>query len=91
MKGCCFQAKDISDFAFFNALDAECTRKRLELDTPSPWVFTWELERSPWLAGLPLKVIVAKAASLIRRGLLDGCTCGCRGDFERTTKSEVMR
>ena len=35
-------------------------------------------------AGCPLKVAIAKMASLIRRGLATGCTCGCRGDFEIT-------
>jgi hypothetical protein len=33
----------------------------------------------------PHKVVVAKLAKLIRRGLIDGCACGCRGDFEITT------
>lgn len=32
---------------------------------------------------MPRKVVQAKAKSLIRRGLADGCTCGCRGDFNR--------
>lgn len=29
----------------------------------------------------PPKVILAKARSMIRRGLILGCACGCRGDF----------
>jgi tRNA nucleotidyltransferase (CCA-adding enzyme) len=37
-------------------------------------------------AGVPYKVAQAKMASLIRRGLVSGCTCGCRGDFELTEK-----
>lgn len=39
-------------------------------------------------AGVPYKVVQAKMASLIRRGLVDGCTCGCRGDFELTQKGK---
>jgi hypothetical protein len=31
---------------------------------------------------VPLKVVLAKARKLIRRGLLTGCACGCRGEFE---------
>ena len=31
--------------------------------------------------GVPYKVALAKARKLIRRGLLDGCACGCRGDW----------
>jgi len=31
---------------------------------------------------IPEKVVLAKAKRLIRRGLIDGCGCGCRGDFQ---------
>ena len=31
---------------------------------------------------MPEKVVLAKARRLIRRRILDGCACGCRGDFE---------
>lgn len=31
---------------------------------------------------VPYKVVLAKARKLIRRGLLTGCACGCRGEFE---------
>jgi predicted transcriptional regulator len=34
----------------------------------------------------PVKLARAKMGMLIRRGLVDGCTCGCRGDFELTAK-----
>jgi hypothetical protein len=30
---------------------------------------------------VPWKVVKAKAASLMRRRLMDGCPCGCRGDY----------
>lgn len=33
-------------------------------------------------AGTPEKVALAKMRSMIRRGLVLGCACGCRGDFE---------
>lgn len=29
----------------------------------------------------PGKVALAKMGALIKRGLVNGCTCGCRGDF----------
>ena len=29
----------------------------------------------------PPKVVLAKARSLLKRGLISGCGCGCRGDF----------
>lgn len=31
--------------------------------------------------GTPSKVVHAKMRRLIARGLVDGCDCGCRGDF----------
>jgi len=34
------------------------------------------------------KLILAKMRQLMRRGLVDGCSCGCRGDFEITAKGE---
>lgn len=32
--------------------------------------------------GTPPKLALAKMRQLIKRGLVTGCTCGCRGDFE---------
>lgn len=34
----------------------------------------------------PQKVVLAKMASLYKRGLVNGCPCGCRGDWEITPK-----
>ena len=31
---------------------------------------------------LPFNLIRAKMKNLVKRGLVYGCTCGCRGDFE---------
>lgn len=36
--------------------------------------------------GISRKLAIAKMGMLIRRGLADGCTCGCRGDFYITDK-----
>ncbi len=36
--------------------------------------------------GTPPKVQLAKMAALMRRGLVTGCDCGCRGDFELSAK-----
>ncbi len=30
----------------------------------------------------PAGLVLAKARKLIDRGIMDGCPCGCRGDFE---------
>jgi hypothetical protein len=39
----------------------------------------------------PDALVHAKMRRLIRRGLVDGCDCGCRGDFELTEKGEARR
>lgn len=36
--------------------------------------------------GTPQKVALAKMKALYKRGLVGGCGCGCRGDFEITDK-----
>jgi hypothetical protein len=41
-------------------------------------------------AEAPIKLRAAKMAMLIRRGLVEGCTCGCRGDFEITSKGRTI-
>ena len=37
-------------------------------------------------SGIPDKLALAKMNMLLRRGLVDGCGCGCRGDWEITAK-----
>lgn len=34
--------------------------------------------------GVPEKLALAKMRQMIRKGTVDGCGCGCRGDFELT-------
>lgn len=31
---------------------------------------------------LPDNLVRAKMKSLMQKGLIDGCSCGCRGDYE---------
>jgi hypothetical protein len=35
-------------------------------------------------SGIPDKLVLGKMRMLIRRGLVSGCDCGCRGDFTIT-------
>lgn len=37
-------------------------------------------------SGTPVKLQVAKMKMLVRRKLVNGCGCGCRGDWEITEK-----
>lgn len=36
--------------------------------------------------GVPGRLVLAKMRQLLRRHLIDGCPCGCRGDFEINAK-----
>jgi hypothetical protein len=46
------------------------------------WYFGDELDVTRAMPpGIPEKLILAKMRQLMRRGLVDGCDCGCRGDF----------
>ena len=36
--------------------------------------------------GFPDRLVLAKMSKLVRKGLVSGCGCGCRGDFEITLK-----
>lgn len=38
----------------------------------------------------PERLVLAKMRRLMQRGLVDGCDCGCRGDFEITAKGLAM-
>lgn len=71
------QAKDIPDQAMLQAIlhdsrtnDLPAARYRVARDHPE------------W----PEKVILAKCRQLLKRGLITGCVCGCRGDFHLTDK-----
>ena len=83
------QAKDVPDEPVLRFLAAHggpgCTIWRHADGTPR--------ERSA-LRGMPddvpEKVARAKMAALIRRGLADGCACGCRGDFEITPAGRAL-
>ncbi len=40
----------------------------------------WTLQ-AEYFADVPHKVLRVKLRALIRAGLVEGCACGCRGDF----------
>lgn len=54
------------------------------------WYFGDEYDvRNAMPPGIPEKLILAKMKNLIRRGLVGGCDCGCRGDFVITPKGKA--
>lgn len=51
------------------------------------WYFGNEKDvHAAFPAGVPDKLLLAKMAGLMRRDLVDGCPCGCRGDYTLTRK-----
>ena len=38
------------------------------------------------LPGVHHKLVLSKVRSMLKRGLIEGCGCGCRGDFRLTVK-----
>lgn len=48
------------------------------------WTMTYQLERE--FPEVPYKVLLAKMRSLVKRGIIGGCACGCRGDFVEVKK-----
>lgn len=86
------KASDISDHDFVAAVD-------LVQRTKGYWASWYDLtEQTPDLGAdyvppfqyFPTKVVLAKAAKVIKRGLIDGCPCGCRGDYEVTAKGRDL-
>lgn len=50
----------------------------------------WRSVRVVMPAGAPSKLVHAKMLLLIKKGLVEGCDCGCRGDFSLTEKGEMI-
>lgn len=75
------QAKDIPDESFLEAIEATIEARTTEWGLDAKYASRWDIHD---LLGhhIPEKVVLAKAAQLIKRGIIDGCTCTCRGDFE---------
>lgn len=69
------QAKDVSDARMLETLAS--VRGRHGVPRWSSWFDV--RDRMP---DVPPKVALAKLKSMVKRGVIKGCTCGCRGDFE---------
>lgn len=66
------KTSDIPDDAFLAAVQDVH-------DSKGMWANTGEIAEA---LNVPVKLVLSKARRLINRRVLDGCTCGCRGDFE---------
>lgn len=72
----CVQAKDITEDPVLRFVAGHST------STWQPGFDNSVLNAMP--AGTPPKVALAKMRALIKRGLVDGCGCGCMGGFTLT-------
>ena len=70
------KAADLDTEVFMNAVDQAAG---------GAFAFWWEVAAVLRLRypDVPEKVVLAKGRKLIRRGVLGGCSCGCRGDWFR--------
>lgn len=75
------QAKALTDERVLAAIDAVEDKVRSQDLNRASWFMRCDF--ADYFPELPEKVVLAKMKTMIRRGLIDGCTCGCRGDFER--------
>lgn len=81
-------------------LEAPILERIYDINVGGSWVFRWWLDNVsgpqfldafPDGKETPDKLVVAKMAKLIKRGLVKGCDCGCRGDYVITAKgAEVI-
>lgn len=44
-----------------------------------PWANRWEIGAA--LGNPPEKIVLAKLRKMVKSGVINGCACGCRGDF----------
>lgn len=86
-------ARDISDTEMLGLIDQLQHAPYVPYARGPHWVSQWDVAGALRLAGyracrgvneMPSALVLAKATRLINRGLLTGCPCGCRGDFELT-------
>ena len=69
------KASDITDEEIYQAVDGIMAKTGM-------WAASrWDIyEKFPTF---PEKVVQAKLRTMVKKGRLEGCACGCRGDFCR--------
>lgn len=78
------QCKHICDICILEFLN-------LNPDKGHTWCSGTELDVARAMGPtIPDKVVLAKMRMLLRRDLVDGCGCGCRGDFVITSKGQKL-
>jgi hypothetical protein len=72
------QAKHLSSEQVLAAIDAAVGESPFGSKTASRFAIGEHLP-----VGFPAKVVLAKLTKMCNQGLVDGCTCGCSGQFRR--------
>lgn len=86
------QAKHLSPIILLRVVDGLAVHNELRL---SDWGRKVQGRASRWdvnsaLSTWPEKVVLAKLRKLLRRGLIEGCGCGCRGDYYLTDNGRAV-
>jgi hypothetical protein len=86
------QAKDIPDVPVLEFLNQHVGEWCNWVDLKTESTFEIRYQGRSVLHAMPegtvSKLALAKMKSLIKRGLVDGCACGCRGDFQITREGK---
>jgi vacuolar-type H+-ATPase catalytic subunit A/Vma1 len=69
------KASDLDDRVVLRAVELSCVLR-------DSWTNTAAVAEA--FPGSPFKVVAVKLSKLLRRKLLTGCDCGCRGNWELT-------
>ena len=98
------KCSDLPDIVFLRAIDEACDWQQRANRGPANAAMRWRVSAilaghanslgtsfnvDEW-PGVPEKIVSAKIFKLVRRGLIDGCHCGCRGDLEITSKGRAL-
>lgn len=89
------QCKDIPDWPILHFLANMPRFDASQIPKTGTWFWseTHQPDNSVLRAmpeGTPPRLALAKMKTLMRRGLVDGCSCGCRGNFELTEKGYLL-
>lgn len=82
------QAKDIPDLDVLIAVYRASLDGKWGWEGRVRWAFLSDMEEA--FPNYSPKLVRAKMKAMIRKGLLRGCACGCRGDFQFTDKSKAL-
>jgi hypothetical protein len=66
---------DVPDEVVFDAIRNSCIEQRCALTVHVQRALEQVLGPVPW------NLLLAKLRKLLKAGKIDGCACGCRGDF----------